>query len=447
MNYNKGLKLVISFCTLLFCGAPKVQASQSEGRFSFGAYVSKEQFKQSELGSDRNDYLIGSSRIFYRVWDMGEDKWEWTLDLRDNHDFYDKLDAENMRLTDRNSFQVRQLFTRWLNPNGRWSSYLGRFPYLEGGDIYVDGAGLEYRWTKDWKSAVFGGLNPKTTDQTYLHFNNNTAISGVSLTYQQKSSDWNRNLYLSHALVSETVDGLQDRYYFFHQMNYQWDVNSRLISIFYVDFVPRTYIQIGNVIFQLPLSQRTAVEMDLLGIDTIEYTRRQGVREILPSSPYQEARLRLSFKLQPLTTFSVEALTGHRSADDKKKTEASFGWVQNKLFTKYWDFYAKVGGRKNFVSDDVFLRSGFGYFSNAWESSLDAEYASEKYEDGHSLHPLTVDLAISCYLAQSLYLTLTLERATDETVDIMSAFFKVGYRFGSREVPPIRDGAPPRGPL
>src|ERR1700692_3746713 len=178
MKYGFKRHQIKIFCALLICSGEKALANY-EGRFSVGAYSSTENISDPTIGVTRNDYLMLLSRYYLRVSDLGSDKWELVSDVRDNNDFYDKLDAADLQLTERNKFQVPQLFARWANPEGRWSSYLGRFSFSEAGDVYVDGVAIEYRWTKHLYSAVFSGLNPKTPYQATVGFNSNATLMGT----------------------------------------------------------------------------------------------------------------------------------------------------------------------------------------------------------------------------------------------------------------------------
>ncbi|MGZ3795754.1 MAG: hypothetical protein ACXVB1_05295 [Pseudobdellovibrionaceae bacterium] len=434
--------------TLLVCMEHEVLAAKSYGRFVLGGFSAKEKFTTDEFGSDSNDELVFSSRLFYKVTNMGSaENWEFVSDLRDKHDFFDKLDRERLRLTDKNEFQARQMNTRWVSTANQLSVSAGRFPVQDVGAIYTDGLLAEYRWTPSLWSSFFGGKNPQVEGQSYLSFNPNANIAGMGLTYQSRASNWSRNFYLTNGVVSESYGNETDRSFLFHQMNYQWEENSRILSLMYVDFVPRTYLQNGSLIWQQEYTENISSELAVLAMDSIEYYRHQGLRETLPPSPYQEAQAKFTLGSVRSSRWSLGAISGHRAYDQKNKTELSLSYFQTRLFSPNWDFYAKYGTRHNFVSQDLFAKMGTGYFSRKWEFNLDVEYASEKHEDGTMLHPVEVEFSVSNSLTRTLYWTASIQRAADESVTILTSFFKLGYRFGEAEFPPRRDAAPLRGPI
>ena len=88
-----------------------------------------------------------------------------------------------------------------------------------------------------------------------------------------------------------------------------------------------------------------------------------------------------------------------------------------------------------------------GYFSYKKEYSLDAEWASEKQTDGSTLNPLILEANMGYHLAKHQFFALSLQSASDEKVNILGVYFKYSYRFGNKELAPIRDGASPRGRL
>lgn len=446
------MKLIKTFSPLLIFAAmmlpeQRTYASKSYGRFSIGGFTATEKFASDNFGSNSNDEMVLSSRLFYKATSSGDGAWEFVSDLRDKHDFFDKLDRERLQLTDKNEFQARQLSTRWANPNGKVSASLGRFPVADVGAIYTDGLLAEYRWSPGFWSSLFGGKNPQSDSHSYLQFNPKANIVGTGITYQAKTGGWDKNFYLTHGLVSETYESETDRNFLFHQMNLQWQENSRILSLLYVDFIPRTYVQNGSFIWQQQYTENVASELGILGMDSIQYYRHQGVRETLPPSAYQEAQAKISLGNPRASKWTLAGLSGKRAYDQKDKTEASLSYFQTQLLTRKVDAYLKIGGRKNFISQDTFARTGFGYFSRKWEYNLDIEYSSEKYNDGTLMHPLVTEFSISNSLSRSLFWTGSVQRAADEKVTIITSFFKLSYRFGEAEGAPQRDTAPLWGPI
>lgn len=444
---SQGRLLQFAWGCLLTLSSSTAQAAKISERFSFGGYASTERFKDDSGGSDNNDFATISARSYLRVQDWGVGRWEFVGDLRDKNDFFDKLDAERLKLTNRNEFQIRQLSLRKPNPAGFWSPQVGRFAVPEAGAVFVDGAQVGTHWSRSLTSSIFGGLNPKQDANSYLEFNPKASVYGANLTFQDRAQGWNKNLYISHAIVQKGWEGHVDRQFLFHNMHFQWQRDSRLISLVYLDFVPRTYVQTASVILQQALVPTFGVEAEGLSIDAIEYSRRQGVLESLPSSPYRQGVLTLSYRPDNRGKVFVKGTSGKRTVDQKSKTEGALGWIRSGIFSAKWDANLLVGGRKNFTSTDQFGRAGLGYFSRTWETTLDFDYAIQKYETGRTLHPMIAEAAISHYHSRSVYWTLSAQRAADEDKTILSVFFKIGIQTGNQELAPIRDGAPPRGAL
>lgn len=445
MNLIKIFSLFL-FTVFFFEGELRAHAARSYGRLTTGGYVATEKFASEDFGSDSNDEMVFSSRLFNKVTDVGN-SWNFTSDLRDKHDFFDKLDKERLELRDKNEFQVRQLNTQWISPSNRVALSLGRFPVQDVGAIYTDGLLAEYRWNPRIWSSLFGGKNPQAESHSALKYNPDANIAGLGLTYQSKASDWTRNFYLTHGVITETFGPETDRSFLYHQMNYQWEEGSRVLTLMYVDFVPRSYLQNGSLIWQQEYSDIFSSELIALSMDSIEYYRRQGIRETLPASPYQEAQAKFTLGPPRGTRWTLAGLAGERHLDQKSKTEVTLGVSKSRIFTPNWDFYTKLGGRKNFASQDLYIRTGLDYFSRKWEFNLDLEYATEKLEDGTTLHPLIAEFSASNSITRTLFWTASVQRAADENVTILTSFFKIGYRFGSTETAPQRSSAPIGGAI
>lgn len=426
---------------------PKALAARSYGRFVFGGFAATEKFTTDDFGSTSNDEMVLSSRFFYKVTTGEKNNWNFISDLRDKHDFFDKLDRERLQLTDKNEFQARQLNGRWASPSEQLAFSLGRFPVQDVGAIYTDGLLAEYRWTSSLWSSIFGGKNPQLENHSSLSYNPQANIAGLGLTYQSKSGGWARNFYLTHGVVSQTYGSDTDRTFLYHQMNYQWEENSRILSLMYFDFIPRSYLQNGSFIWQQEYTESLSSELGILAMDSIEYYRHQDIRETLPASPYEEAQAKVSIGSPRSSRWTLGTLAGHRGYDQKNKSEVSLSYFQSRIFTPNWDVYAKAGGRNNFTSQDVFLKTGLGYFSRTWEFNLDLEYASEKYDDGTSLHPVVAEFSVSNSMTKTLFWTGSIQGAKDESVTIITSFIKLGYRFGDMDTSPVRDAAPLRGPI
>ena len=369
------------------------------------------------------------------------------MDLRDTHDFFDKLDRERLRLTDRNTLQIRQANGRFESKNQKAFVQFGRFPMIDAGNVHCDGAALGFRPTSEWTLSGFGGLNPKFPDQQHLTYNSNALEFGGVAQYQRSRGGWDRNLFGSVALVEQQLDGRAGRRFLYTNSSAQWSPQSRLIHFMYVDFVPRTYVQTAYFDWNQMLSPKWSTQLRGLAVDVIDYARRMDLREKLEPSPFREGSFAVRKAFSPRLTALADVSYGKRLADQLDRKEFKVKLQMPQLISAKWD--ASIGGvlRENFISRDTYLRGGIGYFSMRWEMSLDLDTGVEKYESGLIRHPLYLSLSYSYFLARDLFLALAVERAQDEVVAINSGFFKLTYRFGNQEPAPLRDGAAPRGRL
>lgn len=444
-------KLAVPFLVILLIVSmtSKVFPQTWGGRFTLGGYTSTERFTDTgSSGSTSNDFQTLSARFYLKGENLGTGDWETVLDLRDKHDFFDKLDREKLSLESRNEFQLRQLSLRYSNPKKFWGFQLGRFSISEAGSIYVDGIQIENHWTAFLTSSFFGGLHPQKRAHSYLSFDPKAEIYGTSLTYFDRRGGWNKNFYITHGVVSEIYDGHTDRNFIFQNLIYQWNEESRFITLIYYDLVPRGYVQNGILSWQQGWSKYFISDLSHNSVDVIEYSRRQGVLEKLPSSPYAESSLRLTYRMNSKQDrLYIYATDGIRTIDNLNRESLELGFIKSRIWGPNWDFYIAGGTRKNFTSKDTLAKLGLGYFSRRWEFNLDFESQIQDNDNGTKTHPLIIDTTLSYLLSRKTFLAFSAQSASDESVKILSGFFKLGYRFGKREIPPLRDGAPPRGML
>lgn len=450
MSLNFSLFRFKHLCALIF-GATLILFSKSSysstyyGRTSIGSAVIKERFSNDYSGSDSNDFASSIGRLFFLQRDGFTNKDEFSFDIRDRYSLYDQLNKENLSLGARNIFQVTKFYYK-QNPNwGSWT--LGRKPIIDAGGVYVDGVNLEIPINNQWLMGTFGGLNPKRSDQSQVVGNKDSTIGGVYFTYQPRFLKWGKNLFISNGIVSESVRTQEDRRFFTQSINYQWGPEGQLVESLYLDFIPRTYIQTGSLVWNQNWNSNWSTHASLLGIDVIEYTRRQGLRERLTASPYKEAELNTTLKTTSVFSMELGGASGERSADRLKKTDAYLKLKTNKQYLNKQLVELKIGSRKNFTSQDQYTQGSWSYYDDHWEFSLDLEKTKEKYDDGTILNGTQIASNLIYLTSKSLFLSGSFEYAADENVKIYSTFIRLNYRFGNTELPPLRDGAPPASRL
>lgn len=414
------------------------------GRFTFGSYVALEKFANVDDGVNRNDLATASSRFFLHLSDLGSSNIESTLDLRDTHDLFDKVDRQKLELREGNSFQAKQASVTY--PGSVVNATLGRFPISEAGSVSTDGVSVGTKFGSNWKATAFGGLNPKRIDQTYLQFNPDSNVYGAFILYQPKETTWDKALYMTNAITEQTVKSEVDRRYWYHNSIVQFSSSSRLILISYLDFVPRASLQTGSLNYYQKISNDLSTTINLLGVDVIEYSRRQGIRERLNPSPFKEGSVRTRYAFTDDMTTDFNLLYGKRESDGLSRKEVSLGINLIHLMGRRVDGYSALGHREDFLNKYSFGKFGIGYFSRIWEVTFDGELGLEVI-DSKTYHLLQTELSLARYFGNSLLVSASVQDNRDERVQISSGFIKLAYRFGNRETPPVRDGAPPRGRL
>lgn len=437
----------ISLWGLACALVPQLAAgTQYNGRFTFGGYAAQETLEQ-QADTTRNDFATFSSRFYLGVNEITASRFQFVGDFRDKHDFFDKLDAERLTLTSANQPQVRQLSFSYPNEKGDYFYTLGRMPVVEAGSVFTDGLLGGYRLSDVLDAGIFGGLAPKRDDQTYVGFNRDSQVAGAYLSYDQKGAVWSKFTSITQSVVARQNQNHLDRLYTFNNSIIQFGSADRLTSLFYLDFTPRVYFQTFYLAENHDFSRSLASNVSFSAIDVIEYTRIRGVLERLEPSPYREGGLKFLYKTSPEVSYDLGFNYGIRLADGLTRQEISPAVSFNRFFDRHLTARLAPSFRHNFNSNDLVGRMGLGYYSDRWEFTLDESYAKQSYIDGTVLSPLITDLSLAHYFSRELFATVAFQYATDERAKITSSFFKLGYRFGSREVPPLRDGAPARGSL
>ena len=449
LNNSRFIKTLFLFLALIsiLLDSENSYATKTHGRLTLGSTAITERYKTDAFGSTSNDFLIASARLFYKVTEVGDDKWEFVSDLRDKNDFFGKLNQEQLQLDNKNEFQIRQLSSRWLNPQGLWSSQMGRFQILETGSVFVDGASLEYRYSSEFKSGFFAGLNPKSIEKSYLEFDADAQQAGTYFTYQSKDRGWDENKYITHGFVQQKYKTETERTFLFQNIVYQWEADSRIINTAFFDFTPVSKFQTLNFLYQQNWSKKVNTEIAHLLIDVIEYRRQQGVLEKLEASPYNESRFEIDYLIDRNQTLKTSALYGTREIDHLTKTELNLGYNINQFISNKVDFLSQIGFRKNFTSNDIFLKCNVGYFSKAWELFADQQIEQNKNVDGTTTNPIITEIGATSFISKQFFVTGSFQRTADENVIIYSTQLRLIYRFGDQETAPLRDGAPPRGTL
>ncbi|MCB0420725.1 MAG: hypothetical protein KDD61_07000 [Bdellovibrionales bacterium] len=418
------------------------------GRATMGTFVSQEKH-EPEPGdlTGRNDFATFSSRLYYKASEFYSNKNHLVLDLRDKHDFFDKLDKERQELSSSNEFQLRQLNFQHVPRRSGMVYKLGRFYEPKAGSSFIDGIGIGHRLSPKFEFMGFAGLNPKRQDQTYLEFDDKSQTYGLYVDYVRGYRSFSKDFTFTNALVVQQYDGEIDRQYLYNYFKYQTGFYDYFQTQIYYDFEPDGKIQNGVFTYNKLLFKRLRASLQYFAYDVIEYRRREDIREILDPSPYQEFRMTGKWHMTRSKLMTFRILSGKRSLDELDHNAVLLKLSLPRFFSRYVDAFVSGEHRKKFTKTGSYFGFGAGYFAKFIEVNAEVEYGKEIQTDGSELSPLLIELAGTYRFSSSLFGSLAFQAATDEKVQILTSFFKLTYRFGNQGIAPIRDGAAPRGRL
>ncbi|MGE0762751.1 MAG: hypothetical protein AB7N80_05690 [Bdellovibrionales bacterium] len=422
-------------------------AFDEHGRLSFGAFFSHEKHEPEPFSTDNNDFATSSARFYYRAGDLLTREWVFTSDLRDKHDFFNKLDRERQELTDHNSFQVRQLSLR-KNPNSEGLIFeVGRYAIPDAGATFNDGASIGWRLSQSFSAEAFAGLNPKQYDKSYLQFREKATTFGAIASLTPKTPSWTTRKELHVAHVTQQYDGQTDRQYLYQRSAYQWAVGSQVSSMVYLDFVPRTYVQNGLALYDQKWTSRFFTQLGLSAYDVVEYRRAQDLREQLEPSPYKEASLRGTLLSSPTLRWTLQTRYGKRSADDLERLNVTGECKTPRIHSKNIDMSYRLAQKKEFTKTGTYGGYSFGYFTDKDEYEFSIDLGAETETTGQHLHPIIGEATYAFQVSRRFFGAASLQYQRDEKVEIYSALFQVTLLFGNQKISPLRDGTPPRGRL
>ena len=453
MNKQLDALAKIFFASAILYPAPSHSATapprsanyEYHGKVSVGGYAAKEELHSEPQSGTSNDYATLSTRLFYQA--ENKSHVVWTADLRDKNDFFNKLDKERLQLTNSNTLQAREISARRDNNQQGLLYEAGRYAVPDAGAVYNDGASLGWRLNPTWSTEGFYGLNPKRPDKSYLEYDPDSKNYGIVLRYIPKSENWSRRKMSNTSFVEQADTVGVSRKYLYNQSVFQWGRDSLVSSMIYLDFIPRTYVQTALINYNQEWKNSIQTHATLTAMDVIEYRRQQDVREILTPSPYREGKIKALLLTNPTHRWSISTLYGQREYD-KKERQAWIAELQMpRYLSKNMDFLFRASTKKEFTKVGNSMELGLGYYTDDFELDLLANKGREKQTDGSYLNPTIVDGNLGLQISKMFFGAGGIQYAHDENVNIVSVYFKLTYRFGNKELPPLRDGAPPRGRL
>ncbi len=421
------------------------------GRFISGGFFSKEIFRATQV--DRyNDLAILSERLYVNFDKiLGSSNGEFTVDLRDKNNFFDKLDSERTKLIAKNRIQLHE-FNFHKDSVGEGTSFsLGRFPISEAGAIYVDGVDFGFRkniFGMATKFSLFYGLNPQLIEDSQITINKDLKAYGGYFILEYKGKDWDNYLYSTSSIVRQVYKTEIDRAYFFNNTNIQTVNGQNFSSIFYLDLVPKIYIQNFWTTYLVTLDNKYKLRTSLSTIDSIHYSRVQDVREVLPSSRYHQTSMAIRSPSEyTQTSYETKLTLGLREVDKKNLAELKFGAFFPKVIKDEISGNLNTGLKKNFTTNDFLVGMGLLHSNKFREIALSQDIQLEKKLNEKLNTVYITEGSYTKFFDRSLFGVLSAQNTWDNNVSIFSIFLKISYRFGEGGQAPIRDGSPPMGQL
>ena len=426
-----------------------VYSEKYQGRISTGAFLSKETINdpnQTENTGYDNDFLIYTGRLFLSAQELTNQNLDSTIDLRDKYNSFEVLDKRSKTLAGKHTFQVRQMTFGNTLSKSSIQFRAGRFQMLQGAYSYVDGVNLQKKMGSHMLG-TYGGYNPVLLGQNYLDFNEKAQTYGLFYSYLPVNRSWTHHFQSSTSIAQNTFEGQADRSFLYQNTLYQWQTGGYAWAQFYLDFIPRTYIQNGILLIRQPLTSSWTGQVGVRAYDVIQYRRVQNIREKLAPSPYNEASLKSITRLSPNVSWEFDAVSGKRNIDDYNYHKLQNSLTFPRFFSKEFDGSLFHFWRQSFTNVGHFMGLNLGYFKSDLEYAFMSSYGIEKQTDDSYLRPLIFEGSMAFHFSRTLFSSFTVQSAHDEKADILSLFFKLTYRFGNTQVAPIRDSAAPRGRL
>lgn len=420
------------------------------GRLTSGGFFSKEVFRNSS--TDRyNDVAVLSERLYVNFDKIAESTNEFTVDIRDKNNFFDKMDKERLILTSKNKLQVQQLNLHTTDTKQGLYYSAGRFPIGEAGGVFVDGADIGLRrvlFGLNAKMSIFGGLNPQIIESEKFSIDANSKALGGYLVLENKTQDWGRYLYSTTALVSQTYASSVDRFYLFNNTMTQSENGNNFSSLLYLDMVPKIYLQNLWATYFYGLKNNFKLRSSFSTIDTLHYIRVEDVRETLPASRYTQGAISLRSPTEGnIVSYETKLTAGVRDVDSKNIQELKFGAYFPKLIKDEFSGNLNAGIKKNFTTKDLFFGGGIIHSDRNREIALNQDVRFEKRPTGVMNMAFITEGSYTKFFSRSLFGILSVQNTWDSDVSIFSILFKISYRFGEGGQAPVRDGSPPMGQL
>lgn len=414
------------------------------GNLRVGAYTRTVEFEEPVNGEETNDEQVMSAQLKMDITDFDSKSDSFVIDLRDKIDSYGRLDKQNLSLETYNRFQVRELAFKRPWENNRFYFTLGRFSLIEANVIDNDGAEVGYRFNRESRLSVFGGMAPKEVITPYYvepeTSSVNNAQAGLYYSYEKKNGA-ERQLYTNNAIAMAPTYNLTDKdshTYFYHMAVWNLSPQNRISSYLQHDFVPESALRRASLTHTY-FNPKVETNLSLVQTNTEDYLIQQDLLDPLVPSSEQQVRFELRHRIFTFMSMDYLAGFGRRSADSKSQNEYALGLLFPKLFSNSGSFRTQFGMRKNYYSQDNYVRGGYDYWNQYFSASIMHTMFQMKYDDTEEeLTRQVTMLDAGFFLSDRIRGSLAYQMEKDEKLSANAFFLMVGYRFGSGPATPIR---------
>lgn len=445
LKRSQNYSAVFLLNSLLTCGffASEAKAIDALGQFRLGSYTRSVDFEQPVNGETSNDESVYSLQLRTEIYNFNSNDDVVLMDLRDKYDSYGKLDDSNLTLENYNRFQVRELAYKRPWETNKFYFTLGRFSLPEANIFDNDGAEIGYRTSKNLRLGLLVGMAPKEVVTPYYVDPETPDVdntqAAVYLSYEKKSGI-ERQLYTNNAVAMGPTYNITDKKshtYVYHMGIWNLNPSNRISTFLQQDFAPTSSLRRASISHSY-FDSKFRSNASLSQTNTEDYLLKQELLDPLPPSAEQSLRVDLRYRMT--SWMSLDGLAGYskRVADGSSQTEFALGAIFPKLLLPTGSFRAQYGVRDNYYSKDNYIRAGYDYWNQYFSMSLIHTVSNETFDDDTKNSRQSTYVDAGFFLSDRIRGSVGYQREQDDRVSASALFVMVGYRFGSRSLPPIR---------
>lgn len=424
----------------------EIQAYEYQGYLLGGGYVAREQFTAETAGVTSNDRAVASSRLTLDVTKISSHQYQLFVDIRDQHDFFDKVDAERLELRGRNSLRLRQLNLRDPGHSHKYFWTVGRFLPGANNVIFNDGIESGVRLNSNHRVGVFAGYKPKINDEPVAAIGSALYQVGTYHIYEIEGQSWDEGKYIANFLISgpqfTNAQGAVTNTWI-NQSLLHFGPSHRASSYLNVSGQDSPELEDGRLEWDERFNTKLSARVSASHLDLRAYSHQRDILEPLPASPYSQVRGLIQYRVSNQARLEATLTLGQRTMDNLDKQELTLGGTVTRFASEHAQISGYIGSRRGFISRDIFMNSVFNYFAARWMSDVSLRLTHQNRYNGIVLNQVIVSSNLGVYLSKQILVTAGGELAADENNRIASGLLTIGYRFGTREFTPLRDVAPP----